>query len=49
MSLTSLSTMKLIFLDTTPIIYYVEGNPHYDQSTKRLFDLIDTGKITAKY
>lgn len=47
MSLTSLSTMKLIFLDTAPIIYYVEGNPYYDQSTKMLFDLIDTGKIMA--
>lgn len=36
-----------LFLDTAPVIYYVEQNPHYSARTQHIFDAIDTGNLTA--
>jgi hypothetical protein len=32
--------VELVFLDTAPVIYYVEKNPDYFAVAKRVFDLI---------
>lgn len=36
-----------IFLDTAPIIYYVESNPTYYGLTEVIFDNIDNGLLSA--
>jgi len=33
--------VELVFLDTAPVIYYVEKNPHYFAVAKSVFDLIE--------
>jgi len=34
-----------IFLDTAPLIYYVEENPSYFPIVKTIFDYIDNGSL----
>ena len=34
-----------LFLDTAPVIYYVERNPYYYQTAKLFFNLIDKGRL----
>lgn len=36
-----------LFLDTAPIIYYVERNPTYGPLTDAIFDRIDEGRLQA--
>ncbi|MDQ1326876.1 MAG: hypothetical protein QG641_156 [Candidatus Poribacteria bacterium] len=36
-----------IFLDTSPLIYYVEENPSYFLIVKTIFDYIDNGSLIA--
>jgi predicted nucleic acid-binding protein len=36
-----------LFLDTAPIIYYVEHNPHFYDTVKPFFDHIDNGSLIA--
>ncbi len=42
-----LENVTRLFLDTAPVIYYVEKNPHYIESVKTVFDRIDNGSIIA--
>lgn len=42
-----LRNVQRIFLDTGPIIYYVESNPVYVTKVKPIFDRIDAGTLTA--
>lgn len=39
--------VKHLFLDTAPLIYYVEKHPHYAKYLKPVFDRIDKGRLTA--
>lgn len=36
-----------IFLDTAPVIYYVERNPSYLEAVCPIFEQIDRGILTA--
>ena len=36
-----------IFLDTAPLIYYVEENPSYFSIVETIFDHIDDGSVIA--
>ena len=36
-------TGKIIFLDTAPLIYFIEGHSQYQQKLKQLFLLNDEG------
>ena len=38
---------KKLFLDTAPVIYYVENHPQYDSLVKYVFDGIDSGLLSA--
>lgn len=43
----SLQSVTRLFLDTAPIIYYVEKNPHYLARVEVVFDHLDNGSLTA--
>lgn len=36
-----------LFLDTAPVVYFVEANERYAALVDRIFDLVDTGSLTA--
>lgn len=36
-----------LFLDTAPVIYYVEGNATYDGLVRRVFEEVDGGRLTV--
>jgi hypothetical protein len=40
----ALQGVARLFLDTAPVIYYVENNPHYFTIVEVVFDHIDNGK-----
>lgn len=42
-----LRTVERIFLDTAPVIYYVEANPHYIERVQECFDCLDDGTLRA--
>ena len=42
-----LKNVRRIFLDTAPVIYYVEKNPAYLAKVKPVFTQIDAGVLTA--
>lgn len=42
-----LGDVELVFLDTAPVIYYVEKKQPYFDKVKTFFDLLDAGKLTA--
>jgi len=42
-----LSGVRCLFLDTAPVIYYVEAHPLYLPKVEKIFELIDTGLLTA--
>jgi predicted nucleic acid-binding protein len=42
-----LENTKILFLDTAPVIYYVEKNERYINAVRTVFDWIDDGRITA--
>ncbi len=39
--------IRRLFLDTAPVIYYVEGNPRYSASLATIFARLDNGTLTA--
>ncbi|MDO8722627.1 MAG: PIN domain-containing protein [Syntrophales bacterium] len=39
--------IRRLFLDTAPLIYYVEKHPHYAKDLRPVFDRIDKGLLTA--
>ena len=43
----ALQGVSRLFLDTAPVIYYVEANPDYIDVVTPIFDLIDNGALTA--
>jgi predicted nucleic acid-binding protein len=43
----SLQNVTLLFLDTAPVIYYVEENPSYLALVEVIFERIDNGSLTA--
>lgn len=43
----SLQNVTLLFLDTAPVIYYVEENPSYSALAEVIFERIDNGSLTA--
>jgi len=43
----ALSGVQTLFLDTAPVIYYVEGHPDYLPIVERFFERIDEGLLTA--
>lgn len=43
----SLQNVARLFLDTAPVIYYVEKNPHYFTLLEDVFDRIDDSLLTA--
>jgi len=42
-----LENTKLLFLDTAPVIYYVEKNALYINAVRAVFNWIDEGRITV--
>jgi predicted nucleic acid-binding protein len=46
-SIKILEGVKRIYLDSAPIIYQIEGNEEFAQSTQLIFDMIDEGQFTA--
>ena len=42
-----LKGVRQIFLDTAPVIYYVENNPSYAHVVQPLFDSLDNGDLIA--
>lgn len=43
----ALAGVSRVFLDTAPVIYFVEKNPTYFSRVQVLFERIDSGLITA--
>lgn len=43
----ALDGVAYLFLDTAPVIYFVEQNPHFLKLTEHIFTRIDSGQITA--
>jgi len=43
----ALSGVQTLFLDTAPVIYYVEGHPDYLPIVETFFERIDEGLLTA--
>lgn len=43
----ALNGISRLFLDTAPVIYYVEKNPQYFALTDAIFNLLDQGAFTA--
>lgn len=42
-----LASLHKVFLDTAPIIYYVEQNPSYFSRSEPIFEAIDQGLLSA--
>ena len=42
-----LDSVHLIFLDTAPVIYFVEKNPSFAPKVQPIFDRLDNGKLSA--
>jgi len=40
---TALKVVTKLFLDTAPVIYFVEANPNYLQIVESIFDKIENG------
>ena len=43
----ALQNVSRLFLDTAPVIYYVEQNPVYLARVENVFDRVDDGSLTA--
>ena len=43
----ALQGVTRLFLDTAPVIYYVERNPQYFSRVNPIFDRIDNGALTG--
>lgn len=42
-----LSNVSQVFLDTAPVIYFVERHPEYSARVQPIFDAIDDGSLSA--
>jgi len=42
-----LDKIGVIFLDTAPVIYFVEQNPEFSPKVQELFERLDDGNLTA--
>jgi predicted nucleic acid-binding protein len=42
-----LESLRLVFLDTAPVIYFVEKNPDFAEKVQPLFSRLDDGTLTA--
>jgi predicted nucleic acid-binding protein len=42
-----LEKIGVIFLDTAPVIYFVEQNPEFASKVQEVFERLDDGKLTA--
>jgi predicted nucleic acid-binding protein len=42
-----LEKIGVIFLDTAPVIYFVEQNPEFGSKVQEVFERLDEGKLTA--
>jgi predicted nucleic acid-binding protein len=42
-----LESVKRIFLDSAPVIYYIEKNPDYLDKTQPVFERLDDGSLSA--
>lgn len=42
-----LDKLGVIFLDTAPVIYFVEQNPEFFPKVQEIFERLDTGNLTA--
>ncbi len=42
-----LSQIDAIFIDTAPVIYYIETNPQFGPLTKEVFDSLQSGSLFA--
>lgn len=42
-----LDKIGIIFLDTAPVIYFVEQNPEFSPKVQKIFERLDDGNLTA--
>jgi predicted nucleic acid-binding protein len=42
-----LEKIGVLFLDTAPVIYFVEQNPEFGSKVQEVFERLDDGKLTA--
>lgn len=42
-----LDSIRQIFLDTAPVIYFVEKNPDFSEKVRSVFSRLDDGRLTA--
>jgi predicted nucleic acid-binding protein len=42
-----LEKIGVLFLDTAPVIYFVEQNPEFGSKVQEVFERLDEGKLTA--
>ena len=42
-----LESLRLVFLDTAPVIYFVEKNPNFAEKVQPLFSKLDDGTLFA--
>ena len=42
-----LESLRQVFLDTAPVIYFVEKNPDYSEKVQPVFSKLDEGSLTA--
>lgn len=43
----ALREVRVLFLDTAPVIYHVEGNPRYQVLTDEIFQMVQDGAVAA--
>ncbi len=43
----TLDSAKQIFIDTAPVIYFVEKNPNFETKVQDVFQRLDDGKLSA--
>jgi predicted nucleic acid-binding protein len=42
-----LDSIRRVFLDTAPVIYFVEKHPEFAPKAREIFERLDDGKLTA--
>jgi predicted nucleic acid-binding protein len=42
-----LESLRQVFLDTAPVIYFVEKNPEFSEKVQPIFSKLDEGTLTA--
>lgn len=41
----ALRNVRRLFIDTAPVIYYVEQNPHFQSQVNAIFEQVDAGQV----